>query len=430
METIFASSNQYVSAIKIIRISGPKAKNIPEIFNFGKTKASKFQIRQLKVNKNIIDTIPVLWLPGPNTYTGEDMYELHIHGAISIEKKIYDILLKKKFMIADRGEFTKRAVLNGKIDLTQAEAINDVINSETEKQLELANKNLGGNLKRKLYNWRQQIIKLSSNIEALIDFSDEEIPTNLENFFLENLDILINDIKKELKFNNYSQSLKNGFIVSIVGAPNVGKSSLINRILNQDISIVTNIPGTTRDLIETKINLKGFPVYFIDTAGIRKTKSKIEIAGILKTKKIMKKSDIILNLSDKGKFSLPCILKKAKIINVSTKNDLNNLKYKYEDISTSAKRNKGIEKLLEIIYNELKNIEPNQPSALSNLRQINGAKSALKALVRIKSLSLTEETELIGEELRLSATSISNITTIVDIDEILDEIFNKFCIGK
>ena len=431
MKTIFASSNQYVSAIKIIRISGPRAKEIPKIFNFFRSKPKIFQIRKLKYNNKTIDTIPVVWLPGPNTYTGEDVYELHIHGAISVEEIIYNILLKEKnFEIAEKGEFTKRAVLNGKIDLTQAEAVNDLINSETEKQLEFANSLLDGNLKQSLIQWRDQIVKLSSSIEVLIDFSDEDIPVDVEEIFMQKLKKLIHDLEKSVKFSSYSRSLRNGFVVSIIGKPNVGKSSLMNCIMNKDVSIVTNIAGTTRDLIEQKKNINGFPVYFNDTAGIRNTLSEIEEAGIKKTKEIVLNSDIILNLSDNGQFSLPFELKKLNIINVSTKSDINKKKYKNEKISISVKKNKGITKLLKMIFNHLKTLEPDEPSKLSNLRQINGIKNALKALKRIKTLSLKKETELVAEELRLSAAAISNITSTVDIEEILDEIFNKFCIGK
>ena len=431
METIFASSNQYVSAIKIIRISGPQAKKIPKIFNFDRIKPKTFQVRKLKYNQKTIDTVPVVWLPGPKTYTGEDIYELHIHGAASIEEKIYSILLNERnFRIADKGEFTKRAVLNGRIDLTQAEAVNDLINSETEKQLELANSILDGDLKQILFQWREQIIKLSSNIEALIDFSDEDIPEGVDSHFKKTLNSLIDQIRESLKFSSYSRSIRNGFIVSIIGKPNVGKSSLMNSIIDKNVSIVTNIAGTTRDLIEYKKNLNGFAVYFNDTAGIRETDSLIEEEGIKKTKEIILNSDIILNLSDKGEFTLPFELKKLKTINISTKSDLNSRNFKNQDISISVKHNKGIKQLLNMIFNKLKELEPNEPTMLSNLRQINGVKKALKALKRIKNLSLKKETELVAEELRLSSSAISNITSVVDIDEILDEIFNKFCIGK
>ena len=222
----------------------------------------------------------------------------------------------------------------------------------------------------------------------------------------------------------------NGFIVSIIGKPNVGKSSLMNSIIDKNVSIVTNIAGTTRDLIEHKKNLNGFPVYFNDTAGIRETDSLIEEEGIKKTKEIILNSDIILNLSDKGEFTLPFELKKLKTINISTKSDLNSRNFKNEDISISVKHNKGIKQLLNMIFNKLKELEPNEPTMLSNLRQINGVKNALKALKRIKNLSLKKETELVAEELRLSSSAISNVTSVVDIDEILDEIFSKFCIGK
>ena len=338
METIFAPSTQNVSAIKIIRISGPRAKEIPKIFDFAQNTPKKFQIRKLKYKNKTIDTVPVIWLPGPNTYTGEDVFELHIHGALSIEAKIYEILVKRNFKMAEKGEFTKRAVINGKIDLTQAEAVNDLINSETDKQLELANLNLEGKLKRTLYKWRNNLIELSSDIETLIDFSDEEVPKDLDDLFKHKLNILIKDIEKSLKFSKYSSSLRSGFIISIIGKTNVGKSSLMNRLVNKDVSIVTDIHGTTRDLIEVKINLRGFPVHIVDTAGIRKTNSKVEKLGISRTREIILKSDIILNLSDKGEFFLPVSSKNNIIINVLTKNDLDHNNSSEQHISIRQKK--------------------------------------------------------------------------------------------
>ena len=204
----------------------------------------------------------------------------------------------------------------------------------------------------------------------------------------------------------------------------------MNFILDNNVSIVTNLPGTTRDIIEKKINLNGYPVYFYDTAGIRKTKSIIENQGINKAKNLMYKSDVILHLSESGDFDLPIKLDKNKIINVRTKNDINKNKFKNEDISISVKKNIGIEDLLTKLNFIFKNIEPQESSLLVNKRQVNSLIRAKTALKRIQKLSFDNDTELIAEELRLSAHAVSSVTSFVDVEEVLDEIFEKFCIGK
>ena len=431
MDTIYASANQNVSSIKIIRISGPEARKITKIFDFKLPKPKKYSVTKLTYKKRLIDKAVVFWLPGPNTITGEDIFELHIHGSIIIEDLVYQALSRqKKFRIANKGEFTKRGFLNGKIDLSQAEAINDIINAETEKQLEIANFQIDGNLRGKINLWRKQILDLSTKIELAIDFSDEEIPLNIEKEFLKNLDYLIKDIKISINNSAFYTSIRSGFLIVIVGKPNVGKSTLMNYIANKDVSIVTEQPGTTRDIIEQKINLNGYPVYFCDTAGVRKTSSLIEKEGIKKTKKMIKNSDIILNLSVDNDFELFSDNYDKKIINVRSKSDINTKPFTNEDISISIKKKKEMEKLLKKISDNISSLEPRESSFLVNKRQVDSAKNALKALKRIKNISIFLETELIAEELRLSSSALSSITNPIDIEEIFDEIFSNFCIGK
>ncbi len=433
MDTIYASANQNVSAIKIIRVTGPGAKKLPKVFNFTTPKPRQYFVTKLIYKHQFIDKAVVLWLPGPNTVTGEDVFELHVHGSVIIEELIYRALSdQKNFRIADKGEFTKRGFLNGKIDLSQAEAINDIINSETERQLEIANLQNQGNLREKINVWRKNILELSMKIELAIDFSDEEIPEDIEKEFLNKLDILIKEIKTSIKNSIFFKSIFAGFIVSIVGKPNAGKSSLMNYIANKDVSIVTKRPGTTRDVIEHKINLNGYPVYFNDTAGIRRTSSIIEKEGIKKTKKMINKSDIVLNLSADEDFELflDNNIDYKKIINVRSKSDINTKNFKYEDISISIKKKTEMEKLLKKISDKIKDLEPRESSFLVNKRQVDCAKRALTALKRIKKISIFSETELVAEELRFSAAILSSITNPIDIEEIFDEIFSNFCIGK
>ena len=436
-DTIFVSSTQFKSAIKIIRISGNKAKKIPNIFNFKKPKPRTFTLRKLIYKKNLIDHAPVVWLPKKRSFTGEDTYEIYIHGSIVIEKLIYKILSAfKDFRLAEPGEFTKRATINGNIDLIQAESINDIINSQTEKQLSIAQAQLEGSLSKVINNWRKDIVQMSSLIESLIDFSDEDIPAELSTLFLEKLKNIKNKIKNSIISAKLSSFIKEGFTVTIIGKPNVGKSSLINTFTKLNTSIVSDIPGTTRDVVQQKIDLKGLPVILYDTAGIRKTKNLVEKKGIESAINIMKKSNLILNLSDNGNFNNNILGKEflvnsnIKVINVKTKIDIKKTKYKHADVEISSKTNFGINILLEKIYSYLSSLEPKETSSITSERQILQSKKALNALKRINKLSIVEETELIAEELRLASNHISNITSVIDNEEVLDKIFRSFCIGK
>ncbi len=435
-DTIFASSSQWKSAIKIIRITGKRANQLPKILNFKKPESRVFSLRKLVHKKKIIDYAPVVWLPKDSSFTGEDTYEIYIHGSIVIEKMIYKALSSRKgFRLAEAGEFTKRATLNGNIDLVQAESINEIINTQTEKQLILAQSQLDGTLSKLINNWREETIYLSSLIESLIDFSDEDIPKGLSNLFFKKLDEILNKIKDALNSTKFSSFIKEGFTVAIIGKPNAGKSSLINALTKLNTSIVSDIPGTTRDIIHQKIDLKGLPVTLYDTAGIRKTNNVIEKQGIELARDVMKKSNLILNLSENGNFSYDILEEflennKAKVINIKTKVDIKKDNAKNADIKISSKTNLRINVLLEKIYSHLCNLEPRETSLITSERQILHSKKALRALNRIKKLSINNEAELIAEELRLASKHISNITSVIDNEDVLDKIFNNFCIGK
>ena len=434
-DTIFASSSQSRSAIKIIRISGKDAKKISSIFNFNRPKPRTFALRRLIYKNNIIDHAPVVWLPRNKSFTGEDTFEIYIHGSVVIEKLIYRILSSSKnFRLAEPGEFTKRATLSGNIDLIQAESINEIINTQTEKQLSIAHSQLDGSLSNVIKNWRKEIIYISSLIESLIDFSDEDIPKELSNVFLKKLKQIQIKIKDSINSAKLSSFIKEGFNVTIIGKPNVGKSSLINALTKLNTSIISELPGTTRDVIQQKIDIKGLPVILYDTAGIRKTNNIIEKKGIELALNIMKKSNLILNLCENGDFSTleKDLLSagKIKILNVKTKVDLIKRSNKKPDVEISSKTNFGINILLEKIYSYLSSLEPKEASLITSERQISHSKKALNALNRINKLSIIEETELIAEELRLASKHISNITSFIDNEDVLDKIFSSFCIGK
>ena len=432
MDTIFSSATgNFKSAIKIIRVSGKKSKTIPDIFFYKQTNPKEASVRKLyDKDQNLIDKAIVIYFPGPKTATGEDLYEIHIHGSLIIEKKLYEILNNQRdFRIAEPGEFTKRAFLNGIIDLTQAEGLNDLINSETEEQLKLSTSQYEGKLSNKLNFWRSEIVFLLSKLEALIDFSDEELPSDLENIFLEKVSYLLKEMKSSVKESFYGERLRDGFIVTIIGRPNVGKSSLINCLSNKKIAIVTNEPGTTRDVLEVMLDFAGYPVFLNDTAGIRESESKIEKIGIKKALNKAKKSDVVLILSDTCDFIAPELTKNQKKIFVQTKSDLKK-KIREDAHQISVKKNIGINELIEKIVSYFISLSPRESVYLTRLRHVDGVKNAIVALDRLNKINLNNNAELVAEELRVAAISIGSITKIIDVEEVLDDIFNSFCIGK
>jgi tRNA modification GTPase len=432
LDTIFSSaSNPIKSAIKIIRVSGESCKKIPEIFRFKPTKPRLLSLRKIiDFEGNLIDTALVVYIPGTSTVTGEDVFEFHIHGSRIIEKKIYDNLLKHKgFRIAMNGEFTKRAFLNGILDLTQAEGLNDLINAETEAQFQASTLQYNGSLSKKTQSWRGEIISLSSKLEALIDFSDEELPENIEIKFKRDILRLIKQKEDALKYSYYGERLKSGFIITLIGEPNVGKSSLINYLSQKKVSIVTNEAGTTRDIIEVLLDFNGFPVILNDTAGIRLSKSQVENIGIKKAIDKANASDIILVLSDNKNFDFNKIDSKVKKILVHTKCDL--VPYKKRGVlEVSIKSRESVNNLIKTIVDHLETMSPKNNVFLTRERHVQGIKNSLISLKNILEINLNSSPELASEELRVAAKEIGSITNVIDAEQVLDDVFSSFCIGK
>ena len=432
MDTIFSSaSSSQKSAIKVIRISGSEIKKIPKIFSFKATKPRVASLRKIyDLNQNIIDNALIIFFPGPNTVTGEDIIEFHIHGSSMIEKKIYDVLSKtKRFRLAFRGEFTKRAFLNGILDLTQAEGLNDLINSETESQFKLSMSQYQGALSNKINLWREEVVWLLSKLEALIDFSDEELPLELEQTFNFKVSKILEEMKSALKYSNYGERIRNGFIITLLGRPNVGKSSLINYLLDKSVSIVTDEAGTTRDIIEVTMDFEGFPVILNDTAGVRSTESEVEKIGVKKALERAELSDLILILSDNEDFCIPELKSTCKKILVHTKSDLKTTSKKGIQ-NISVKKNFGINELINTIVNHLKSLAPKPDAFLTQKRHKEAIKKSIQFLKDIQQFDLNINPEIASENLRIVAKEIGSITNIIDVEEILDDIFSNFCIGK
>jgi len=432
LDTIFSSaSGSQKSAIKIIRVSGSKINILPKTFSFKPTRPRVASLRKIyDSDKVIIDNALIIYFPGPTTVTGEDVMEFHFHGSPFIEKKIYDVLNKiQGIRIASRGEFTKRAFLNGILDLTQAEALNDLINSDTESQFKLSMSQYEGALSKKIQYWREEIVHLLSRLEALIDFSDEELPKKIEEDFNFRARKILNEMKISIKHSNYGERIRKGFVITLVGRPNVGKSSLINHLSEKKVAIVTDEAGTTRDILEVMMDFEGFPVVLNDTAGLRTAKSEVEKIGIERALEKAKISDVILVLSDNKDFSYPKLETLGKKILVHTKSDLGTVLRK-NIYNISVKKNIGIDKLIKGIVNYLSTLDPKEEALLTRKRHVEAVKKSIEAMNDLLNIDLNINPELASENLRIVAKEIGNITNVIDVEEILDDIFSNFCIGK
>ncbi len=430
-ETIYAlASPTGKSAIATFRISGPNAyKEILSISSNMPNKNKKIAVNKIKDKKGtLIDKTITTFFSSPYSYTGEDMVEISVHGgAAIIEKMTRELSKLSGFRLAEPGEFTRRSFENNKLDLTQVEAIADIINSETETQRKLALSQLEGSITKEVTTISENIMKLMADIEAVIDFSDEDLPKSLEKKIKEQNKNIIIKIDKILKGSIFAEKIRKGFLIAVVGKTNSGKSSFINKIANRDISIVTNEPGTTRDLIEIFIDIKGIPVRFFDTAGLRKSQNKAEKIGIKKAQNLIKIADInIIFLSNLSEIDTYKNIKNR--IFVFSKLDKRKKLSKNNNIyDISSYSGSGIAKLFDKIFLELKKEKLGENTSVSRERHkksLEGAKKNLKRALKNKNY------DLIAEDVRSSLEEISKISGKVDVENILEIIFNDFCIGK
>ncbi|MAJ24071.1 MAG: tRNA uridine-5-carboxymethylaminomethyl(34) synthesis GTPase MnmE [Rickettsiales bacterium] len=434
-KTIFAlATGNQLSALSIIRISGEECKNIiKKLTRKPVPKERLLTLRSfyfLKNKEKIIDTCLFSWMPGPRSYTGEDSLEIYTHGGEAVFQSFFLVLSSlKNLKYADQGEFSKRAIINGKINLVEAEAINDLIYSQTEYQRELAIRQYNKGLSLPLVQWRKRLINSMAAVEAVIDFSEEEDTPSVLNIEKDLLR-LKKDIEIVLENNECYELVNNGIKVVFKGKPNAGKSSIFNAILKTEKSIVSNTPGTTRDIIHSKINYKGYVINFYDTAGITSTNNEIEAEGIRRAKKLIKEADIILNITENERIIKASNNKEWIILNkIDIKNDISK-EFLKKTIKVSAKTGKGIKGLLDKIYREilLKAKPLNKENTLvANTRQ---ALELKETIANIDKALLESSEEIIGEHLREANRSLERIIGNIDIEEVLGNIFSNFCIGK
>jgi tRNA modification GTPase len=439
-QTIFAlSSGRPPSAIAVVRMSGPQAGGALQLLA-GKMPSPRTAARVLlrdAVGEPIDDAV-VLWFPSPASATGEDVAEFHVHGSRAVLTALFAALSGiDNIRTAEPGEFTRRAFENGKLDLTEAEGLDDLIHADTDRQRRQALRQLTGLLGDKARAWRQQIIDAAALIEVGIDFSDEgDVSDELVAPALARVRVLLGEIEDALAAGGRSERLRDGLVVAIAGPPNVGKSTLMNHLARREVAIVSPHAGTTRDVIEVQLDLNGFPVTLIDTAGIRKTVDPIEQEGVRRARARAAEADLVLWLSDAESGSQP-EQGPAPVWHVRSKVDLDepDIGATASDDSTpafriSARRGDGIAELIAAIVRFAQDyFGAGEPALITRERQRALLAETADSLRRSLDVVALGD-ELAAEELRRAAMSLGRLLGRVDVEDILDVIFREFCIGK
>ena len=440
--TIYAlSSGPGLSGVAVIRISGEETPSILKLLTKKDLPSPRVATLSKIINSNnseLIDEALVLWFPGPNSYTGEDMAEFHVHGSMAVIKAIHKALEDtKKCRIAEPGEFTKKAFQNGKINLLKAESIADLISSETEIQRKQAIATMSGKTSRIFNEMRDLLLKSLSNIEAKIDFPEEDLSEEVLSNTKENISRVIQKIQKILNDQKVGERIREGFKIAIVGPTNAGKSSLLNHLSNRDVAIVSEIAGTTRDVLETHLNIDGYPVIISDTAGIREAKSEIEQKGIKLALKKAEEADLNLIVIEPKSLDFTGFLKdliNPNSILVINKCDIEKVKLteqmkKIDHVIISVKNNTNIDNLISTIKSKLKGkfIRAEEILITRERHRVN-LEQCLENLINFQNQK--NDFDKAAEDLRLATRHLGIIVGKVEVEEILGSIFNDFCIGK
>ena len=442
--TIYAlSTGPGISGMATIRISGEKAHEVISRLTKGKFPNPRVAtLRKInKINTNeLIDEALIIWFPAPHSYTGEDMAEIHVHGSLAVIKAVQSSISQiETCRLAEPGEFTKIAFQNNKINLLKAESIGDLISSETEIQRSQAIKMMSGINSKKFNSWRNILLKTLANVEAKIDFPDEEISNDIMNDIKVNSENIKLEIKKALDDQKVGERIREGFKIAIVGPTNAGKSSLLNYLSRREVAIVSEVAGTTRDVIETHLNIDGLPIVVSDTAGIRDSKNEIEKKGIKIALKKAEDADLNIVVIEPKSVYFTAFLKDLisdKSILVINKSDLgiDNIvnEYKnYNPVFISIKNEKNIDTLISKIKDKLKNKFINSDDILiTRERHRQHLEQCVLHLENFKNKSQSDDFDKAAEDLRLATRHLGMIVGKIDVEEVLGSIFNDFCIGK
>jgi tRNA modification GTPase len=442
--TIFAlSSGPGVSGVAVVRISGEKTPKVIELLT-GKSVPKPRVATLRKINKitnsELIDEGIILWFPGPESYTGEDMAEIQVHGSKAVIEALHSSIANiENCRLAEPGEFTKLAFQNGKINLLKAESIADLISSETEIQRQQAIKIMNGKSAEQFNFLREKLLKILSHVEAKIDFPDEDLPNNILEEIKKSSDDVLKNIEKILNDQKVGERIREGFKIAILGPTNAGKSSLLNHLSNRDVAIVSEIAGTTRDVIETHLNIDGYPVILSDTAGIRESKNEIERKGIKLSLNRAEEADLKLVVVDSKNLDFTDVLKDLLdrnailVINKSDllERDIDPEIKKLDHVLISIKENLNIDELILKIKNNLKNkFITSDDILITRERHRQHLEQCLEHLKNFNKKNEVEDFDKAAEDLRLATRHLGMIVGKVDVEEILGSIFNDFCIGK
>ena len=442
--TIYAlSTGPGISGVAIIRSSGEDTEKIIQILTNKPLPIPRVATLR-KINKintsELIDEGIILWFPGPESYTGEDMAEFHIHGSKAVIDALHHSISKvENCRLAEAGEFTKLAFQNGKINLLKAESIADLISAETEIQRQQAIKIMNGKSSDKFNNLREKLLKILSYVEAKIDFPDEDLPEDIiKNIKMVSNEVLQN-IKKILEDQKVGERIREGFKIAILGPTNAGKSSLLNHLSKRDVAIVSEIAGTTRDVIETRLNIDGYPVVVSDTAGIRESINEIEKKGIKLALQKADDADLKLIVIDAKSVDFKGVLSELMdenailVINKSDllKEDLNQKFKSYNHVLISVKNNLNVDSLILKIKNQLKNkFIISDDILITRERHRQHLEQCSNYLKKFEDKNQAEDFDKAAEDLRLATKHLGMIVGKIDVEEILGSIFKDFCIGK
>ena len=442
--TIYAlSSGPGISGISVIRISGKETSKAIKLLT-GKELPKPRVATLRKINKintsELIDEGIILWFPGPESYTGEDMAEIQVHGSKAVIDALHSSISDiDNCRLAEPGEFTKLAFQNGKINLLKAESIADLISSETEIQRQQAIKIMNGKSADQFNFLREKLLKILSHVEAKIDFPDEDLPNDILDEIKNSSEEVIKKIKIILDDQKVGEKIREGFKIAILGPSNAGKSSLMNYLSNRDVAIVSEIAGTTRDVIETHLNIDGYPVIISDTAGIRESKDEIEKKGIKLSLNRAEEADLKLVVVDVKNLDFTDVLRNLLdenailVINKSDllEKDINSEVKKINHVLISIKENKKIDELILKIKNNLKNkFITNDDILITRARHRQHLQQCLDHLNNFNQKKEIADFDKAAEDLRLATRHLGMIVGKVDVEEILGSIFNDFCIGK
>ena len=438
--------------IGIIRISGDKSFEIlDKIFNTKNPNRDlgfyKFNYGFIHDNGKIVDEVMAVRMKAPKTYTCEDVVEINCHGGHLISEKVLELVLKNGARHAEQGEFTKRAFMNGRIDLSQAEAVMDIIQGKTEKSISLSLEQLRGDLRDKIGSFKKALLDVTAHVNVVLDYPEEGIDDPLPSNLRENLENVYAEAERLISSYDKGKKIKEGIKTVIAGKPNVGKSTLLNSLLKEERAIVTHIPGTTRDVIEEIINIKGIPLVLTDTAGIRKTEDIVENIGVEKSKKFIENADLVLlvldasrELESEDRDVIEEIQNnnKKKIV-LLNKIDLER-KIKLDEfgleniLEISAKDNIGIEDMEERIYSyivEEKVEDSSEKLIITNIRHKTALEKTKDAIRNIfETIDAGMPMDLISVDLKEALDSLSEITGEISSEDILDHVFGNFCVGK